>query len=233
MLFLRFADGCRHALEDKGEITKKDSREIQRYLHGTGPKPSGKTLERVYYVAFPGLQKVAKRLRKDYMYDVEVVREFYSRDHNKRMFDKGNLICIAYPARVVDVEPIKTGSGRKPSRHLPVCKTLVELEPVTGIFKLESDINLRKGDWVIVHRMNVIERIDKAFADSAMTYLRNLGLDKKRVFPEKSYKYLTELRYSSVERHTTGEFAEIVPRGERQPVKRRRRPARSRKKYRK
>ena len=210
MIFLRFADGCRHYLEHTKQISVKDSREIHMCLDGTGPRPSERTLNRVYHVAYPGLQVVQKRLKKDSMFDTDVVREFYSRDHNKTMHGRGNLICIAYPARVREVKKIATGSSRKPGYgKLPACDALVELEPVTGIFRIESDIPLKAGDWVTVHRMNIIEKISKQFADSSMTYLRKLGLDKKRVFPEKSYKYLTGLRYSSIKRHLSGDFLDI------------------------
>ena len=214
-LFLRFADGCRHQLEQSGQISKKDSREIYSYLHGSGAAPSERTLKRVYHVAYPGLKRVQRRLGKESMFDTGVVREFYSHDHNRMMFDKGNLICIAYPAGVIRVRSVKPGSNRKPGTPLPACRATVELEPVTGIFDVESDIPLKKGDWVLIHRMNVIERIGKPLADRMISYLQTLGLDKSRTFPEDSYKYLTELRYTSHKRHLSGDFLEVKDRATR------------------
>lgn len=214
-LFLRFADGCRHQLEQSGQISKRDSRKIYNYLHGSGQAPSERTLKRVYYVAYPGLKRVQARLGKESMFDLGVVREFYSRDHNRMMFDKGNLICIAYPAGVIKVRKVNPGSNRKPGIPLPKCKATVELEPITGIFQLESDIHLRKGDWVLIHRMNVIEKIRKPLADRMISYLQGLGLDKSRVFPEDSYKYLTELRYTSHKRQLSGDFFEVKDRATR------------------
>lgn len=211
-LFLRFADGCRYYLEDKGVISAEDSKEIRLYLENRGIKPSKETIKRVYYIAYPGLERVRARLDRESIFERDVVREFYSRDHNKMKYEQGNLICMAYPARVRDVQALKgKGPGQEPPiRKRPLydspfgktaCHAVVELEPVTGMFKLGTDIPLKKGDWVIVHRMNIIERVDKAFADRLITRLRKLGLDKKRAFPRKAFKYLTGLKYSSIERH--------------------------------
>lgn len=205
-LFLRFADGCRHYLEDKRQISQEDSNEIRLYLEERGVKPSEELIKRVYHVAYPGLQRVCKRLKRQSIFERRVVREFYAFDHNRMKSDQGNLICIAYPARVREV----LGPGEPPGPGDPretACNALLELEPVTGMFRLESDIPLRKGDWVMVHRMSIIERIDKAFADRTITFLRELGLDKTRKFPRKAYKYLTDIKCSSRERaapQTTG-----------------------------
>jgi hydrogenase maturation factor len=191
-LFLRFADGCRHYLEDRGHISEEDSNEIRIYLEERGVKPSEETIKRVYHVAYPGLQDVCKRLKCRSIFQRRVVREFYAFDHNRMKYEQGNLICIAYPARVMEAEPPSTADPKG-----TVCRVLLGLEPVTGMFRLGSDIPLKKGDWVIVHRMSIIEKTGKAFADRTIAYLRKLGLDKTRRFPRKAYKYLTGLKYSS------------------------------------
>ncbi len=188
-LFLRFADGCRHYLDDKGVISKEDSAEIRLYLEDRGMKPSEALIRKIYHVAYPGLQKVCSRLKARSIFERRVVREFFAFDHNQNKYEQGNLICLAYPARVREVVP-----GLQP-------KVLVDFEPLTGIFKLDNDFPLKKGDWVIVHRMSVIDIIDKAFADRTMTYLRKLGLDKTRKFPRKAYKYFNDLKESSDKRH--------------------------------
>lgn len=201
-LFLRFADGCRHYLDDRGTISKEDSNEIRAYLEERGVEPSEEILRRVYHVAYPGLEKVCRRLRRESIFERKVVREFYAFDHNRMKLEQGNLICLAYPARVREVrldKPAKPGAAPKAG-----CSAIVELEPVTGLFQIDSDFPLEKGDWVIIHRMRVIERIDKAFADRTIGFLRKLGLDKSRRFPRKAYKYLTELKYSSDSKHKRG-----------------------------
>ena len=152
-------------------------------------RTGGRYPRRIYYVAYPGLERVRKRLKRRSIFERDVVREFYAFDHNTMKFEQGNLICIAYPARVRDAGTLKTKGGLKK-------RVLVELEPVTGLFTVETEIPLSRGDWVIIHRMNVIEIVDKAFADRVMAHLRKLGLDKKRVFPRRAYKYLTDLKFS-------------------------------------
>jgi hydrogenase maturation factor len=185
-LFLRFADGCRYYLEHTDQISPQDSSEICSYLENRGPPPKDETLKRVYHVAYPGLQRIQSRLAREDMFSPEVVREFYSNDHNRMMFDRGNLICIAYPARVIESTPNDA---------------LVELEPISGRFRLDTDLHLNPGDWVIVHRMNIIERIDNYLADKALSLLKELSLNKKRTFSDKAYKYLMDLKYSSTKRH--------------------------------
>jgi hydrogenase maturation factor len=197
-LFLRFAEGCRHYLEDKRAISREDSQEIRLYLENRGIKPSGDVLRRVYYVAYPGLEGVRARMKRESIFERDVVREFYAFDHNRMKFEQGNLICIAYPARVRDVRALKGGT----QRHAPGPRSsvMIELEPVTGMFRVDTELPLRKGDWVMMHRMMIIEKIDKVLANRVITYLRKLGLDKSRVFPRKAYKYLTDLKFSSTRR---------------------------------
>ena len=198
-LFLRFADGCRHYLDDRGTISEEDSNEIRLYLEERGVKPTDELLRRVYHVAFPGLEKVRSRLKRQSIFERKVVREFYAFDHNRMKFRQGNLICLAYPARVRQVKLEKPPKPGKPSSD--TCTVVVELEPVSGMFQIECDFPLKKGDWVTVHRMRIIERIDKAFADRTITYLHKLGMDKSRKFPRKAYKYLLNLKDSSDKRH--------------------------------
>lgn len=196
-LFLMFAEGCRHYLEDKGAISGEDSQEIRLYLEDRGMRPSRDIIRRVYHVAYPGLERVRARMKRRSIFERDVVREFYAFDHNRMKFEQGNLICIAYPARVRDVRALGRGShgyGKGNGNS-----AMIELEPVTGMFRVDTGLALKKGDWVMTHRMHVIEKIDKAFADRVIAYLRKLGLDKKRAFPRKAYKYLTGLKFSGKE----------------------------------
>ncbi len=208
-LFLRFADGCRHQLEHDMRVSQPDAVVIHDYLYRGGARPSESVVSRVYHVAHPGLETVRKRLGRKSRYDPDVVREFYSRDHNRMMFDRGNLMCIAYPAKVLGVSETRPGSSRKPSEPQPACRARVGLEPVTGIFELPSDLSLKEGDWVTVHRMSIIEKVYPEFAREAEGFLMSLGLGKDRAFPEKAFKYLTEIRYSSQKRHESGDFADL------------------------
>ena len=180
-LFMRFADGCRCYLLDKGAISKGDNQAILDYFR-TGRRPRFDVLRRVYYVAVPGLEAAGRRMKKG-KFDAEVVREFYAFDHNKMKVGQGNYVCIAFPARVME------SRGKD---------YLFELSPVSGRFWVESDLGLKAGDWVIVHRMNIVERISPEYAKTVSDSLIKLGMNKEMRFPEKAMEYLKGLKFYGV-----------------------------------
>ncbi len=188
-LFLRFAEGCRRYLEDNSRISKKDNLEIKNYLYGEGRPPSRETLKRVFYEAYPGVVRVSKELGKKNMFDPEAVRTYYAFAHNRKKFDEGNMICIAYPAKVIEKRPVWTREKR-----VSGFKYEIELEPVTGRMWIESDIPLKKNEWITFHRGFVVEKITRSFADKMIQFLsQQLGLDKTYKFPKKAIKYLFQL----------------------------------------
>jgi len=178
-LFMRFADGCRCYLKDKGILSEDDDKVILDYFR-SGKRPDQNVIGRVYYVAYPGLEKTSQRMGKG-MFDTEVVREFYAFDHNRMKVEEGNHICVAFPAKVLE---------RRGER------VMVELSPVTGKFWVEPDIEteLETGNWVIVHRINIIEKIPEDYAMRISEYLKNLGMNKEMKFPKVAIKYLKELK---------------------------------------
>lgn len=176
-LFMRFADGCRCYLMDKGAISKEDNHIILDYFR-TGEKPPMDVVKRVYYVAYPRLEEVSKKTSRD-MFDINAVRRFYAYDHNRMKTEQGEYACIAFPARVLET---KTKG------------VFLDLSPVRGRFWATSDLDLSIGDWVIVHRINVIEKISEAYAKEVSDYLIKLGLNKEMKFPKVAIKYLERLR---------------------------------------
>lgn len=179
-LFMRFADGCRCYLMDKGMLSKEDNQAILDYFR-TGKRPDSNVVKRVYYVAWPGLEQTSERVGKG-MFDPDVIREFYAFDHNIMKVEQGNYICIAFPARVLET---RTGKNGK--------EVFVDLSPVTGKFWVESNLDLKPGDWIIVHRMNVIEKIQEGYAGKVSDNLKKLGMNKEMKFPRVAIKYLKEL----------------------------------------
>lgn len=178
-LFMRFADGCRCYLKDRGILSKEDDKVILDYF-GSGRRPDQDVIRRVYYVAYPGLEKTSQRMGKG-MFDPEVVREFYAFDHNRMKVEQGNYICIAFPAKVLE----------RREREI-----MVELLPVTGKFWVESDIDteLEPGNYVIVHRINIVEKIPEDYAMRVSEHLKNLGMNKEMKFPKVAIKYLKGLK---------------------------------------
>lgn len=177
-LFMRFADGCRCYLKDRGILSKEDDKVILDYFR-SGKRPDQDVIKRVYYVAYPGLEKTSQSMGKG-MFDPDVVREFYAFDHNKMKVEQENYICIAFPAKVLE----KRGK-----------EVMVELSPVTGKFWIESyiDTGLEPGDWVIVHRINIVEKIPEDYAMKISEHLKNLGMNKEMKFPKVAIKYLKGL----------------------------------------
>ena len=147
--------------------------------------PSYETLKRVFYIAMPAMEKISIKMGKD-VFDINVLREFYSNEHNERKFKEGELICLAFPAKILE------NAGRNYE---------IELEPVKGRFRIESDIEAGVGDWVVMHRINLIERIPEEFALKMAVRLQNLGLDKTYKFPKVAIKYLKALKESSNRRY--------------------------------
>lgn len=171
-LFLRYAEGCRCYLEDKGLISREDSEKVK------SGRADMETLCRVFYVALPGLENLAKKLGKD-RFDPDVLRQYYAFNHNEKKFREGNLICLAFPAKVLEI------SGDQ---------YFIELEPVRGKFRVSSDLGLKPGDWVMFHRINLIEKIPEDFAGKVSEFLQKLGLDKSYKFPKVAIRYLKRLQ---------------------------------------
>jgi hydrogenase maturation factor len=162
---------------DKGVLSKDDNQAILDYLR-IGKMPEQNVVKRVYYVAWPGLEQTSERMGKK-MFDPDVIREFYAFDHNKMKMEQENYICIAFPARVLE----------KKDRDV-----FVDLSPATGKFWIESHIDLEPGNWVIIHRMNVIEKITAEYAKKMSDHLERLGMKKEMKFPRKAIKYLNDLK---------------------------------------
>ena len=171
-LFLRFAEGCRCYLDNFGLLSPKDNAEIK------SGKPSNETIRRVFYMAHPELEALAKKLGKP-IFDRSVLRQFYCFEHNKMKHDEGHLACMTFPGRVI---------GRINNEYV------VELEPIDTALRMGSDIELRHGDWVLVHRMNIVEKTTTNFARKVTDYLKKLGMNKLLKFPPETIKYLERLK---------------------------------------
>ena len=176
-LFLRFAEGCRCYLDDKSLISASDNKKLLECIKKK-EEPPRDLLKRVFYVAYPDLEEKGNILGKDPL-DPNVVREYYAFRHNRMKFDQGNMICMAFPARVLE--------KRKKTY-------LLNLEPVNGLFWVSSDLSLNKGNWVIIHRINIIEKITEEFVNKAIKYLKDIGLSKDYKFPKVAIKYLLRLQ---------------------------------------
>jgi|GEM_PF-1527480 len=187
-LFLRYAEGCWMYRHDKGLVSEADNMALE------SGNPSYEVLKRMFYVAIPSMESIAERLGKaGNVFDLDVLREFYSGEHNERKFREGELACLAFPARVLE--------------NRPASRYLIGLEPVAGSFYVESDLELEPGDWAVMHRINLVEKVPEGFALELAERLRKLGLDKTYKFPKVAIKYLKSLksrRYNGFDKKDQG-----------------------------
>jgi len=170
-LFLRFAEGCVCYLKDVGILKPEDEAEI------ASGKPSNETIRRVFYMAHPELERLSRKLGKP-IFDRSVLMQFYCFEHNKLKYGEGHLACMTFPGRLI---------GKINNEYV------VELEPINTALRIGSDLNLRHGDWVLVHRMNIVEKITTNFARRVTDYLKKLGMNKLLKFPPETIKYLERL----------------------------------------
>lgn len=192
-LFLRFADGCRHYLADRGFISSEDSEAIAGYLRSREEVPSEDLIRKVYYVAYPDLVRIMDEEGRKSPFERDAVRRFCLIDHNTRKHEEGNLVCLAYPGKVIKADSRARPAGRDRGVLEEVYEVQVSLEPITGIVTLHPDIELKGGDFVMVHRLKVIEKLPKAWYDRAIQHLQGLGLNKTFKFPKSAIKYLEKL----------------------------------------
>ncbi len=169
--FLRFAEGCRCYLKDLGLLSREDNESIK------SGNPDISVIKRVFYRAHPEMVKLSRQMKKPVL-ERKVLRQFYCFEHNRIMHEEGHLACMTFPGVVV---------GRMNGEYV------IELEPIEGAFHTNSDLKLKHGDWVLVHRMNVVEKVPQKFALKVTDYLKKLGMDKNLRFPDETVKYMKDL----------------------------------------
>jgi len=192
-LFLRFADGCRHYLADRGVISAEDSATIAEYLRNRYEVPSEDLIKKIYYMAYPDLTRIKEEENRRSIFERGAVRRFCLIDHNTRKHKEGNLVCITYPGRVVEAKKRTRPFGKDKSILEEVNEVRISLEPITGIVTVNTDLDLKAGDYVMVHRLKVIEKLPKVWYDRTIQHLTELGLNKEFKFPKTAMKYLEKL----------------------------------------
>ena len=59
---------------------------------------------------------------------------------------------------------------------------------------LKSDLDAKAGDWVMFHRLSLVEVVPAEFAGKVEKHLRGLGMDENLKFPKVAIKYLERLK---------------------------------------
>lgn len=153
LLFLKYAIPCAGTLAKRGIITQRCKRKLLNGILSNKKVP--KNSEKIFKVANSMCEKIAKKQGKR-LIDESVIRKYFLFGHDK-VVDKRYKIfkdfdpqeCRLYSGKVINVKNrkaiIETVLGKKKYR--------IELLP-----------NLKTGDYVVVHRDFIIEKINESLA---------------------------------------------------------------------
>ncbi len=149
-LFFRYAVPCSETLAKRGVITQKYQRSLMNSILLNRKIP--KDAENIFKVASSMCEKTAKKLGKKSI-DKEVVRRYFLFGHDKvvdrryKIFkDFDPMLCRLYSGKVLV-------SG---SRAL--------VQTIMGDKKYRTSLRIKKGDYVVVHRDFIVEKISKRLA---------------------------------------------------------------------
>ncbi|MEM5798788.1 MAG: hypothetical protein QW703_01605 [Candidatus Aenigmatarchaeota archaeon] len=146
-LFYRYALSCIRDAELEKRINN-----IEREIL-LEQKADDKLLEKAFPHAWQGAKTESKGI------SCQSVRRYFWFKHNSAQCKRP--ACIAWPAQVKE----KKNDG-----------WFVELKPICKVMWVRTDLKLKTGDWVIVHRQVVAEKVSKADADKVTKFLKSLFL---------------------------------------------------------
>jgi hydrogenase maturation factor len=153
LLFLKYAIPCSETLARRGVITKKYQRNLMRAVFFNKKIPENS--ENIFKVAGLMCEKTARGLGKKSI-DQDVIRKYFLFRHD-RVVDKRYKIFK-------DFDPIQCRlySGKISSLK----KRVATVQTIIGKRNYKTDISksLSAGDFVVVHRDFIIEKIDENLA---------------------------------------------------------------------
>jgi hypothetical protein len=104
--FLRYAYPCAYIIMQRGEISPKELRELEKTAIGNG-EISRDRLENVFHRAFVFIDKLAQMRGKD-RWDAEVIKEYFLSYHNE-VIDKGEGIYGSAPEMLKELSRVAEG----------------------------------------------------------------------------------------------------------------------------
>ena len=105
-IFFKYAFPCTEDLLNVGAISEEDYRKMERYAK-RGETPRRQELERIYKNAIRRMKIVAGELKKP-LWDLNVVREYFLRRHNK-FIDDGEGAYKDAPHSIRELCKVKIG----------------------------------------------------------------------------------------------------------------------------
>ena len=166
-LFFRYAIPCSETLAERGVISKKYQKMLMKNLSLNKKIP--KNSENIFKVASSMCEKTTKRLGKKTV-DKEVIRKYFLFGHDKvvdkrfKLFkDFDPMQCRLYSGKVVSLRN----------------KATVQI--VIGKRKYKTDFtrSLKVGDYVVVHRNFVVEKINEDLAKKLWKLKERYLISKK------------------------------------------------------
>ena len=143
-LFLRYALPCANTLIERGETTKDEIEKMKKILQ-KGEEISNDAIKK-FKVAYAFCKELGKKLNKNPM-DEEVIRKYFWFEHDYLVDLMGaDIDCKVYPARIEKIE------NKKAFVITPIGKMECKIELIK---------NLKKNDWVTIHRKYVVEKISE------------------------------------------------------------------------
>jgi len=153
LLFFKYAIPCAETLAKRGFITQRYRKKLMKNVIFNKKIP--KDTEKIFKIANIMCEKIAKKLGKKFI-DKDVIRKYFLFEHDKivdkryKMFkDFDSLQCRLYSGKVINLK------NRKIIVH-----TIIGNKKYKNIFIP----NLKIGNFVVVHRDFIIEKINENLA---------------------------------------------------------------------
>jgi hydrogenase maturation factor len=154
LLFLKYASPCAETLVKRGTVTKKQMNDM--LVDVSYRRESSKDAAKKFKTAIFICKKIAKKLNKKII-DVEVIRRYFLLEHDKIVDGRYKMF------KDFDPQKCRTYSGKiiSTKNGFAIVNTII------GNKKYRTDFvpQLKVGNYVIVHRNFIIERINKNLAE--------------------------------------------------------------------
>ncbi len=153
-LFFKYAVPCAETLVHRGQKTQKFVDDLVEDISKN--KEIESDCEENFKVAYAMCKLLAKRKNKKEI-DDEIIREYYLFNHDEmvdkrfeQMGDFDPTECRIYSGQVIDI-----------SGNIASVKTILG----TKKYRIDYNKDMKRGDFVTVHRKFVVEKISKELAE--------------------------------------------------------------------
>jgi|GEM_PF-4255338 len=147
-LFYRYALSCIRDAVLQGRITAAERDTL------LAEKADENLLKKAFPDAWPGVKAGKRKPTR------ESVRNYFWFEHNRNVCRK-NLACMSWPAQV---KKRKSGGW------------IIELKPICKLMWAKTELDLKEGDWIIIHRQVIAEKISQKDAEKVAKFIQELEI---------------------------------------------------------